>query len=62
MGKYKELCQYCFNQRELENASLELCPCPFCGPVVSSYVARDPVVLAEEAIESVFGKGWRKNG
>lgn len=59
MDRYKELCNYCFNQRELENADLELVGCPICSAVVSSYVDKDPIKLAEKAIKEVF-KDWKK--
>ena len=56
MSRYKELCTYCFNQRELENANLELVSCPACSPMVSSYAAKEPVRLAERAVKMVLGK------
>lgn len=59
MSIYKELCTYCFNQRELENADLELVSCPICSSRLSSYVAKDPVKLAEKAVKQVLGD-WRE--
>ena len=56
MSRYKELCSYCFNQQELENADLELVGCPVYGPKASSYVEKDPLVIARKAVNKVLGK------
>ena len=51
-----ELCIYCFNQEMLENADLELTPCPMCSssPKINSKV--NPCKLAIECIKKVFGE------
>ena len=49
-----ELCTYCFNQKMLENADLELIPCPMCSPSPKISSKVNPRKLAIECIKKVF--------
>jgi len=53
-----ELCTYCFNQKMLENADLELTPCPMCSPAVKINLKVNPRKLAIECIKKVFGEKY----
>ena len=50
-----ELCTYCFNQKMLENADLELTPCPLCSSTAKVDSKVNPRKLALECIKKVFG-------
>jgi hypothetical protein len=51
-----ELCTYCFNQKMLENADLELTPCLMCTPTPKVDPRAKPRKLAIESIKKVFGE------